>query len=92
MLQRRLEQVDDGKVNEPVSCFMLDLETGEDGLLMLDATKAFDESIRIIAFGSHVQFEVLAGAKDRGADDVMPRSQFTTQLPQLIEKYGISKV
>jgi len=92
MLHKRLQQIDDGKPCEPVTCLMLDLETGEDGLAMLDAVKQHDAGIRIIAFGSHVQFEVLAAAKDRGADDVMPRSQFTTTLPELIQTYGVSAV
>jgi hypothetical protein len=87
-LRRRLERVDDGKLNEPVTGLMLDLETGEEGLALLDACKVFDAKIPVVAFGSHVATEVLAAARARGADFVMPRSQFSMHLPALLERMG----
>src|SRR5690606_11822589 len=52
MLDARLQRVDDGKANEPVTALFLDLDTGEDGLLLIDRVKAFDPAIPVLAFGS----------------------------------------
>ena len=41
-------------------------------------------SLRVIGFLSHVQTELAAQAKAAGFQQVMPRSQFTTQLPQIL--------
>ncbi len=40
-----------------------------------------------IAFGSHVDADALAAAKAAGCCEVMPRSKFTVQLPDLIRRY-----
>ncbi len=44
--------------------------------------------IPLIAFGSHMQTEVMAAAKDAGADAVLARSAFVSQLPELLRKYA----
>ncbi len=41
----------------------------------------------VVAFGSHVAAELLRRARAAGADHVMPRSQFTQELPMLIEQH-----
>ncbi len=38
---------------------------------------------RIVAFGSHVDRDVLNAAAEAGADDVLPRSAFVRLLPSL---------
>jgi hypothetical protein len=40
-----------------------------------------------LAFGSHVDTQALADARDAGCDPVMPRSRFTNELPSLIRRY-----
>ncbi len=40
------------------------------------AIRAAAPNARIVAFGPHVDDELLRGARDAGADTVMPRSQF----------------
>ena len=40
------------------------------------AVRATAPSARIVAFGPHVDDELLAGARSQGADVVLPRSQF----------------
>ncbi|MDG3003464.1 response regulator [Paludisphaera mucosa] len=40
-----------------------------------------------IAFGSHVDAEALEAARAAGCREVMPRSKFTVQLPDLIRRY-----
>ncbi len=87
MLQHRLERVDDGKANDPVTAFMLDLDTGDDGLALLEQVKRFDPAIPAIAFGSHVATDLLRDARERGADLVLPRSAFTARLPELLTEH-----
>ena len=87
-LQRRLDRVDDGRPNDPVTAVMIDLELGPVGLELLDRTKAHDTAIPVVAFGSHVAVEVLEEARAAGADFVMPRSQFVTQLPALVQRFA----
>ncbi|MEZ6044790.1 MAG: hypothetical protein R3C11_04250 [Planctomycetaceae bacterium] len=42
---------------------------------------------RSIAFGPHVETEKIQQAKDLGCGAVLPRSQFTAQLPELLKQY-----
>jgi DNA-binding NarL/FixJ family response regulator len=87
-LDNRLRRVDDGKANDPVTGVMVDLEMGEAGLGLIEQVKAFDGGIPVVAFGSHVATELLQAARRRGADFVMPRSQFTMLLPDLLRQHG----
>ena len=41
---------------------------------------------RVIAFLSHVQTELAAQARAAGCDEVMPRSQFTLELPRILRE------
>lgn len=87
-LANRLNQVDDGRLNEPTSVILIDLELGAKALDMLRQIKAHDTKMPVVAFGSHVATAVLESARALGADHVMPRSQFTAQLPALIGRLG----
>jgi CheY-like chemotaxis protein len=40
-----------------------------------------------VAFGSHVDTDALAAARDAGCDPVLPRSKFSSELPDLIRRY-----
>ncbi len=40
--------------------------------------------VRVIAYGSHVDRELLAAASAAGCDEVLPRSQFFRRLPDLV--------
>jgi hypothetical protein len=91
-LRKRLERVDDGKLNEPVTGVMIDLDLGETGLALLRQVKARDATIPVVAFGSHVATEILQAARADGADFVMPRSAFTASLPALLERFGGKEV
>ena len=85
-LQNRLDQVEDGKLNEPVTGVLIDLELGEAGLALLDRVKKHATPTPVVAFGSHVATEILNKARERGADFVMPRSMFTANLPAILER------
>lgn len=86
-LQKRLDRVDDGRANDPVSAVIVDTELGEAAPALIRQAKAHDPNLPVLAFGSHVAVDVLAAAKEAGADAVMPRSAFTAKLPALLEKY-----
>jgi hypothetical protein len=40
-----------------------------------------------VAFGSHVDVEILAAARAAGCRDVLPRSRFAAELPELMRRY-----
>ncbi len=83
-------------VNVPVRVVRTadDLEPGATLLLVdLDAEGAFDAiercrtmipAPRIVAFGPHVRADLLAAAREAGADEVLPRSAFVARLPDLL--------
>jgi hypothetical protein len=87
-LTKRLNRVDDGKLNEPVTGVMIDLDLGDAGLALLKTVKAFDANILVVAFGAHVAVELLQAAREAGADFVMPRGTFVTHLPDLVKRLG----
>lgn len=87
-LENRLRCVDDGRLNEPVSAVLIDLDLGEDALTLIDTIKRYDTMIPVVAFGAHVATQLLQSAHDHGADFVMPRGQFTATLPTILERFG----
>lgn len=87
-LANRLNRVEDGKTNEPVTGVLIDLELGELGLTLLEQVKKFNTEIPVVAFGSHVATEILQSAKERGADFVLSRGAFSSQLPMILERFG----
>lgn len=88
MLQKRIDQVEDGKANGPVAAMLIDLDTGEQGIELIRYLKTAEPAIPIVAFGAHVATELLQAAGDAGADEVMPRGQFTASLPSLLQNYS----
>jgi DNA-binding NtrC family response regulator len=40
-----------------------------------------------VAFGSHVDVKALAAARAAGCHDVLPRSRFAAELPELMRRY-----
>ena len=88
----RLNQVDDGKLNQPVTGVLVDLDLGEKALAIIETIKQHTPAIPVIAFGSHVAVDVLQAASEKGADAVMPRSQFVVKLPEMLQKYGGAEI
>ena len=86
-LDARLHQVDDGYLNEPVWAVLIDLDLGDSGLALIEHAHGHDPKLPIVAFGSHVATDILQAAQDRGAT-VMPRGQFTAQLPQILRHFA----
>ena len=49
------------------------------------------KEIPVMAFFSHVQVELQRAAQKAGCDQILPRSQFTATLPQLLRQAASSK-
>ena len=41
----------------------------------------------VIAFGSHVATAILQAAREAGCADVLPRSRFSAELPEILRRY-----
>jgi len=61
-----------------------------DAIALIDAFKSDKalEAIKILAFYSHVQTELRTQAIDVGCDDVVPRSAFSMNLPQILKRHS----
>ncbi len=46
------------------------------------------KEIPVVAFFSHVQVELQRAAQQAGCDQILPRSQFTATLPQLLRQFA----
>jgi CheY-like chemotaxis protein len=46
------------------------------------------KGVAIIGFVSHVQNELITGAREAGCDVVLARSAFVNQLPSLLQRYS----
>ncbi len=85
-LQARLDQVDDGKLNEPVKALLVDLDA-PDALAIIVQAKAHANPPAVLAFGSHVMTDLLHEAREKGADFVMARGAFTGNLPEILDRF-----
>ena len=71
-------------------CIIVDL--GNPGLSIADLTQHVRKSCfpmpRIVAYGSHVDKARLDAARAAGCDEVMARSKFSADLPDLLRRLG----
>ena len=58
--------------------------SGVDPAEAVRRSKSHSSSPRVVAFLSHVDVALAQAARSAGADQVMARSAFTAQLPQLL--------
>ena len=70
--------------SRPFTAFVVDLNAGPDVIKAIQTARSSATRPKLIAFGSHVQTDLLAAARDAGADDVMPRSRLSAELPALL--------
>jgi len=70
-----------------VDAVILDLSAGQalNALRILKADAA-TASAQVAGFASHVATETIAAARAAGCDQVLARSAFTRQLPELLRK------
>ena len=70
---------------DPLPKFVIvDLNARNAPLQAVEQLRGLQPTLPIIRFLSHVQTDLAAQAKAAGFQQVMPRSQFTAQLPQIL--------
>jgi CheY-like chemotaxis protein len=74
---------------EPPPCVIVDL--ANPGLDIVELIEWLKDNCqprpRVIAYGSHVQTDVLKRARQAGCDDVLPRSKFVEDLPTELPRW-----
>jgi hypothetical protein len=78
--------LDAAKAEAP-SLFILDLHSTRPDPFALAARLKADEQLRaipIVAFFSHVEMELRRRAVEAGIEHVLPRSAFTSRLPEIL--------
>jgi hypothetical protein len=60
------------------------LESALQAVRALKADPALS-AVRVVAFGSHVQTDVLEAARQAGCDEVLGRGEFTARLPEILQ-------
>ena len=70
------------------SLILLDLNAdGISASSLIAQIRARDAQVPIIAYGSHVQNDLLERARQAGADEVLFRSQLSKDLPALLSRF-----
>lgn len=68
------------------ACILVDVTLPGIDLAALIEALPSENRPRVIAFGPHVQTARLDAARAAGCDEVLPRSRFSAELPQLLAK------
>jgi DNA-binding response OmpR family regulator len=63
---------------------LIDLMVPGGGALEAVSAAAAADGVSVVAYGEHVQAEVLQAGRDAGADEVLTRSEFTRRLQALL--------
>ena len=83
---RSVDALSERLADDDVGLVLIDLNAdGANPLDAIRATRQLADPPRIIAYVSHVQTDLAAAAGEAGADEVMPRSAFSAQLPELLK-------
>ena len=70
---------------EPLPAVVIfDLNAKSSALDAVQRLRAAQPSVRVVGFLSHVQTDLASKAQSAGFDEVMPRSKFAMQLPQIL--------
>jgi len=68
----------------PPALVIVDLNARSSPLDAVQRLRAVHPDLRVIAFLSHVQTDLAAQAQSAGCNEIMPRSSFSMQLPQIL--------
>lgn len=79
-----LEHLQGLEAQAPPRFLFLDLSLDATPAAWVDTARAQFPQLCIVAFGAHVDHERLDEARRAGCDLVLTRSQFVTQLPELL--------
>jgi CheY-like chemotaxis protein len=71
-------------LDPPPAMVIVDLNAREAPLDAVARVRSVQPSVPVIGFLSHVQAELGERARAAGFDEVMPRSKFTMNLPQIL--------
>lgn len=63
---------------------IVDLNARNQPFAAVERLRAANPALPVIGFLSHVQVDLAAQAKAAGFREVMPRSKFTTRLPEIL--------
>lgn len=88
---RNLEMLRDRLGEGPVSALIVDLDLADLGLDLIRAAASADGQSRpatIVAFGPHVATDLLEAAAQAGADKILARGAFSSNLPELLRSLG----
>ena len=70
------------------SLIIVDLASdGLESQVLIARAKAFASTTPLVAFGIHLNAGLLRQAAEAGADYVMPRSEFSGKLPDILDIY-----
>jgi len=73
-----------GLMNPAPGLVIVDLNARSQPLAAIQQLRAGKNSVRVVAFLSHVQRDLAAQAQAAGCDEVMPRSSFTQNLAAIL--------
>ncbi|HVO58552.1 MAG TPA: response regulator [Dongiaceae bacterium] len=63
---------------------IVDLNARAEPLAAVERLRAADPGLRVVGFLSHVQTGLAEQARGAGFDEVMPRSKFSMNLPEIL--------
>ncbi len=82
---RTLEELGGELDSAAVELVIVDLSAGrDDPLEAIALARASSPEVQIVAFGPHVEGDLMNAARQRGADTVLARSAFVRKLPELL--------
>ncbi len=71
------------------SLVMIDMNAdGVDAAEAIRKVKAQPDAPPVLAYLSHVQTELADAARSAGADAILPRSQFSAELPTILQQHA----
>ena len=72
-------------IDPPPELVIVDLNARSQPLAAMQQVRRAHPRLRVIAFLSHVQTDLAEQAKSAGFDEIMPRSKFSMNLPEILE-------
>ena len=71
-------------VDPPPELVIVDLNARSQPLAAMQQVRKAQPRLRVIAFLSHVQTDLADEAKAAGFDEILPRSKFSMNLPEIL--------